>query len=1318
VIDMAMSHDVPIGTSLAGYRVERLLGRGAMGGVYLARDEHLDRLVAVKLVASGLSDDERFRSRFLRESRLAAALDHPAVVPIYGAGEADGLLYLAMRYVPGGDLRGVLRGHGVLAPERALTILEQIGGALDAAHERGLVHRDVKPGNILLDAGDRAYLADFGLAKHAATVNSLSREGVFSGTIDYVAPEQIQGRDVDGRTDVYALACVLFECLAGRPPYQRETDLAVVFAHLSDAAPALSALRPELPASLDAVLARGLAKDPDDRYPAASQLIADARAAIGGAEPAPAGGATQLRTFMIADVRGYTRYTQQHGDEAGAALASAFAELVRGVVSRHDGRLIELRGDEALVVFTSARNALMAALALQAEVAEQGLPRGVGVGLDAGEAVPVGKGYRGGALNMAARLCSIAQPGEVLASEALIHLARTIPGVRYLEGRLERLKGIDHPVRVVEVVPQERTVARLRALSRRLRGRRWPVAVAGGAVIVAALAGAALLLTRGSAETELSSLRTVAAFAADGKLAASVPTGVDTFDAKPLDGFVWVLESGGSLVKIDPRRNKIVQAVPVGPDAGWAAGGGAVWVVDADAPAVIRVDAQYGTTTRLRLPRVDDGTRPAGDGIAYGAGSIWVGQGQRVLRLDPSSGRVERSIPAPQLFAVRTAMAFGDGVLYVANQVNGDFFKVDPASNSVQWQSHLHPWLSSLLAAGGSLWVTVDSDAGVYRFNASDGSQTGFVHTGEGSGGIAWDDGTLWVSNWRGGTVTKVDPVGMRGHSFPTGNAPNGVAALDGRLWVTLAARPPDYATTVKGDVARFVMREDWLDQGDPATAWSQRPWELEYATEAKLYNYPDYGSAEPATVVPEIAAARPAVEHTGDVWTSTIPIRAGYGFSPPSGEPVTAASMRYTIERALSPQLGDGFQPASLFLSNLVGEDAFRAGKADHIAGLAVRGRSLVLRTTAPVPDLPERLALPFFSAVPLGTPIAGLDVQAHPIPTAGPYYISYQNTGWQTVVRRNPSYRGPRPHRLDAVVYVSGIDTGPAAARVVRGELDYEAESFPDYGALAPGGDIARRFETSDPNRPDGRPHYVDVHLPGIRWLNLNTTSGPLSDLDARRAINLVIDRPALAAADGGAPSDHYLPPPMMGPEAARHVYPVGRPDVARARALWHGRARRLVLLNCKQPACRDQGNILRANLAQIGVQLAVRAVDDPFSMPAKGVDMRMSNWFVDEYDPANVLGGGDAPEAVLFADDPGLNPFGSHDSALARQADAASTLSGAARQRAYQALAVAAAGKWAPWAVFEQAAQPSFFSARLGCISSSPAYHGIDIARLCLR
>jgi serine/threonine-protein kinase len=272
-----------IGTELAGYRIEALLAEGGMGVVYLAEDARLGRKVALKLLRPELADDPRFAQRFLAETHRAAAIEHASIVPVHEAGEADGTLYLAMRYVRGSDLAGLLAREQRLVPARSLALLQGVAAALDAAHARGLVHRDVKPSNILVGeetGGEHAYLTDFGLAKDVAAA-SLTASGQFLGTVDYVASEQIQGEPVDGRADVYSLAAVLFECLAGQPPFRRETPVATIWAHVQDAPPSLSALRPELPLELDAVLARALAKSPEERFQRCGELIAAARAALG-----------------------------------------------------------------------------------------------------------------------------------------------------------------------------------------------------------------------------------------------------------------------------------------------------------------------------------------------------------------------------------------------------------------------------------------------------------------------------------------------------------------------------------------------------------------------------------------------------------------------------------------------------------------------------------------------------------------------------------------------------------------------------------------------------------------------------------------------------------------------------------------------------------------------------------------------------------------------------------------------------------------------------------------------------------------------------
>jgi len=255
-----------------GYRIETALGRGGMGAVYLAEHVRLKRKVALKVLPPELAEDERFRDRFIRESELAASLDHPNVLPIYEAGEQDGVLFIAMRFVDGMDLKKLLELEGPLGPDRTATIVGQVASALDAAHANGLVHRDVKPGNILLarptDEGslEHVYLSDFGLTKRAASDSGLTGTGVFVGTLNYAAPEQFEGGPLDARTDVYSLGCVVFECLTGAIPFRKEQDAALLYAHLHEPPPKVSALRPELPPGVDSVVARPIVKRPDQRY--------------------------------------------------------------------------------------------------------------------------------------------------------------------------------------------------------------------------------------------------------------------------------------------------------------------------------------------------------------------------------------------------------------------------------------------------------------------------------------------------------------------------------------------------------------------------------------------------------------------------------------------------------------------------------------------------------------------------------------------------------------------------------------------------------------------------------------------------------------------------------------------------------------------------------------------------------------------------------------------------------------------------------------------------------------------------------------------
>jgi serine/threonine protein kinase len=284
------------GSRIAGYRLEQQIGAGGMAVVFRAVDERLDRRVALKLLSPALSADGAFRQRFIRESRAAAAVDDPHIIPVYEAGEAGGVLFIAMRYVPGGDVRTLLTRSGPMPAARVGAIIFSVASALDAAHAAGLIHRDVKPGNMLVDARpgrpDHVYLSDFGLSKGAMSSSGLTGTGQFLGTVDYCAPEQIEGRAVDGRADQYALACAAFEMLTGAAPFRRDQATATIWAQMSEPPPRVTARRPDLSPAADQVFARALAKAPGYRYASCREFADALRRALAAVPfpPGPAGG--------------------------------------------------------------------------------------------------------------------------------------------------------------------------------------------------------------------------------------------------------------------------------------------------------------------------------------------------------------------------------------------------------------------------------------------------------------------------------------------------------------------------------------------------------------------------------------------------------------------------------------------------------------------------------------------------------------------------------------------------------------------------------------------------------------------------------------------------------------------------------------------------------------------------------------------------------------------------------------------------------------------------------------------------------------------
>src|SRR3954454_1050286 len=284
---------IEVGSVVGGVRIEAEIGRGGVGGGYRGRQLALNRTVALKVVRADLAEQQEFRERFKREAEIVASLDHPNVVPVHAAGEDADQLYVTMRYVDGADLGRVIAERGLLDPALAAEVVAQVGAALDAAHRRGLVHRDVKPANIVLadqDGHPRASLMDSGLSRAATAGSGFTRTGTVIGSVDYMAPEQFEGGPVDGRVDVYALGCVLFQALTGQVPFPRDTEPAKIWAHMKMDPPALATLVPDAPAGLAAVLRRAMAKQPADRFDTAGELGRAASAAVAAGGPAEAAG--------------------------------------------------------------------------------------------------------------------------------------------------------------------------------------------------------------------------------------------------------------------------------------------------------------------------------------------------------------------------------------------------------------------------------------------------------------------------------------------------------------------------------------------------------------------------------------------------------------------------------------------------------------------------------------------------------------------------------------------------------------------------------------------------------------------------------------------------------------------------------------------------------------------------------------------------------------------------------------------------------------------------------------------------------------------
>jgi streptogramin lyase len=613
--DVTISEDRPDqltlrpGDQLGGYTVVELVASGGMGDVYRALDPELDRSVALKVIASPLARDDRFRRRFEREWRMMAALDHPNVVAVYRAGEEAGRLLMAMRFVDGESLDALLARRGPLAPKEAVAIVTEVAAGLDAAHAAGLVHRDVKPGNILLAGDGRVFVTDFGLTVPAQRPTTLTATGQFMGTVAYAAPEQIRGADLDARTDVYALGGVLHHCLTGQPPYAAGTELEAIAAHLSDTAPRPSTLAP-IPVAFDEVIARAMAKNPADRHATAGALARAADAA--STSPPPS--------------RRRPRIAPKALLAAGAVVAAAAIAVVLLAGGGHPrgsqkapptaaagGRPVALpsRPDEMVVLAgtlwtqTDIDGALVRVDLRTRAVTGLPPPVDLGGGLYAGFAAGAGSlwtAFESKGVGGITRVDPVS--GTAVAR---VQLADGASGVAVGEGAAW-----------ATTVPRDGHGRLVRIELRTNRAERSFAVLGRSPAAVATGAGAVWVADRGAGALDRIDPRT-------GRRTRIRIGGAPTALAVSED-VVWVLNSSDrTLLRVDPRRREVLGApVSLGKDLlDIALAGSDLWVAAGDA-TVTRLDARTGRALGAPIPVDAPPLVLASDGT-----SVWVGSGAR-----------------------------------------------------------------------------------------------------------------------------------------------------------------------------------------------------------------------------------------------------------------------------------------------------------------------------------------------------------------------------------------------------------------------------------------------------------------------------------------------------------------------------------------------------------------------------------------------------------------------------------------------------------------------------------------------------------------
>ena len=854
------------------------------------------------------------------------------------------------------------------------------------------------------------------------------------------------------------------------------------------------------------------------------------------------------------------------------------------------------------------------------------------------------------------------------------------------------------------------------------RGRRGGVLIVAGAalLLVALVAVATQLAGSGPSSVRVAPNSLAAIDIKTNRVTAAMAVGTRPGPIAFGSGSLWVANLDDQTVsRIDPSSLRTVRVIPAAaPPTGIAASGGGVWVVESSSS--LKPNATPATSVSIEpLDSEFDSfgaAVPIGNVVWGGPGaiaargdSVWVAPSTGLLtRLDARSGRITRQLDPN---ASPAGIAIGEDAVWLTDTEAGNVVRVDRTGLSRPIPVGNAP--TAITVGGGGVWAVDSPDDTVVRIDPGTRAVTATIPVGRSPAGVAFGAGSVWVANSGDGTVTRINPSTNKPTAMiEVGGSPQALAVAGGRVWVTVATRsiaPPSGGRG--GGTLRIASPSDF-DALDPALIPDPMAAQLMYATCPQLVNYPDKAGLAGSQLVPEVAQALPT--RSSDGRTYTFSIRPGFRFSPPSSERVTAETFKHSIERTLNPRMQSVW---AQFLSDVVGASAYMRGKASHISGVIANGDTLTIKLLAPSPDFLSRLALPAFCAVPSKTPPNRNGVRV--IPSAGPYYVTSLTPHQGVVLTRNPNYHGSRPHHFATIQVAFGVSPKRAVGEITAGTADYVPlglyTSSPSLAALSAG--LAARYGPGSPAAARGAQQYF-VNPGGVQldYFILNTHRTLFRDVRIRQAVNYAINRRELARLGDvyvplpAHPTDHYLPPGIPGYRDTS-FYPT-TPNVARARALAHGARGTAVLYTCNAFPCPEQAQIVKNNLAAIGLQVEVEQFPRGKLLAREAhsgepFDLAWNGWVPNYLDPGAML--------TEILEDNTVGPT-FDDPAFQRRLAAAARLSGPKRYLTYGQLDLDLAREAAPLAAFDNLSGHDLFSARIGC--QTYWTYSVDLAALCIR